>query len=66
MSSPEEAARENIERFDSLKVQSSSDNWLEPLVGANIVSADTLQRLRRECDELTAIFVTILKRSKRQ
>jgi four helix bundle protein len=40
--------------------------WLELLVDAGIVSSDKLQPLRQECDELTAIFVTILKRSKQQ
>jgi hypothetical protein len=38
--------------------------WLELLVDAKIVSTEKLQPLRAECDELTAIFVTILKRSK--
>jgi hypothetical protein len=38
--------------------------WLELLVDGEIVSADRLAPLRRECDELTAIFVTVLKRSK--
>jgi four helix bundle protein len=38
--------------------------WLELLVDCKIVSPDKLQPLRQECDELTAIFVTILKRSK--
>jgi hypothetical protein len=33
-------------------------------VDAKIISVDKLQPLRSECDELTAIFVTILKRSK--
>jgi hypothetical protein len=37
---------------------------LELLVDAAIVSPEKLQPLRDECDELTAIFVTILKRSK--
>ena len=38
--------------------------WLELLEEAGIVSPQALQQLRRECDELTAIFVTILKRAK--
>ena len=38
--------------------------WLELLVEANIVSAGKLAPLRQEIDELTAIFVTIIKRSK--
>jgi four helix bundle protein len=39
--------------------------WLELLVEANIISAEKLAPLRQECDELTAIFVTIIKRSKK-
>src|SRR5262245_38771495 len=38
--------------------------WLELLVDAEIVPAVKTQPVRRECDELIAIFVTILKRSK--
>ena len=38
--------------------------WLELLVDGNIVAPEKLLDLRQECDELTAIFVTILKRSK--
>jgi len=37
---------------------------LELLSEAGIDTSDELQKLRAECDELTAIFVTILKRSK--
>ena len=36
--------------------------WLELLVESGIVSATALAPLRQECDELTAIFVTIIKR----
>jgi hypothetical protein len=39
---------------------------LELLVDTQIVPLENLQPLREECDELTAIFVTILKRSKQQ
>jgi len=39
---------------------------LELLVDTQIVPSEKLQPLREECDELTAIFVTILKRSKQQ
>ncbi|MEO5720854.1 MAG: four helix bundle protein [Chthoniobacterales bacterium] len=39
--------------------------WLELLVDSGIVTAGKLAPLREECDELTAIFVTIIKRSKR-
>ena len=38
--------------------------WLELLVDTKSVPEKKLEPLRRECDELTAIFVTILKRSK--
>jgi hypothetical protein len=38
--------------------------WLELLVESGLVSTEELQPLRGECDQLTAIFVTILKRSK--
>src|SRR5213082_3206971 len=51
---------------DSLREIEETAYWLELLVDANIVSADKLRPLGDECDELTAIFVTILKRSKEQ
>jgi hypothetical protein len=38
--------------------------WLELLVDGKIVALEKLSNLRQECSELTAIFVTILKRSK--
>jgi hypothetical protein len=46
------------------KSTSQSAYWLELLVAAGIVPAAKAQPLRKEADELTAIFVTILKRSK--
>ena len=49
---------------DCLREIEETAYWLELLVDAKIISADKLQPLRAECDELTAIFVTILKRSK--
>ena len=49
---------------DSLREIEETAYWLELLVEADIVSGDKLRPLRDECDELTAIFVTILKRSK--
>lgn len=49
---------------DSLREIEESAYWLELLVEADIVSAEKLAPLRQECDELTAIFVTILKRAK--
>jgi hypothetical protein len=39
--------------------------WLELLAAAGTVSAAKLEPLRKEADEPTAIFVTILKHSKR-
>ena len=49
---------------DSLRELEESAYWLELLVEADIVAAEKLAPLRQECDELTAIFVTILKRAK--
>ena len=49
---------------DCLREIEETAYWLELLVDCKIVSPDKLQPLRQECDELTAIFVTILKRSK--
>jgi hypothetical protein len=46
------------------KSTSQTAYWLELLVDAKIVPAPKLKPLRRECDELTAIFVTIIKRAK--
>jgi hypothetical protein len=40
--------------------------WLELLVDGNIVAGSKLESLQKETNELTAIFVTILKRSKQQ
>ena len=49
---------------DSLRELEETAYWLELLLEAGIVSPEKLEELRRECDELIAIFVTILKRSK--
>jgi four helix bundle protein len=49
---------------DCLREIEETAYWLELLVDAKIVGADKLAPLRQEIDELTAIFVTILKRSK--
>ena len=48
---------------DSLRELEETRHWLELLVDGKIVRAERLAPLRRECDELTAIF-TVLKRSK--
>ena len=49
---------------DSLRELEETAYWLELLVDAKIVPSEKLTTLRQECDELTAIFVTLLKRSK--
>ena len=49
---------------DSPRELKETAYWLELLVGGKFVPADKLSALRQECDELIAIFVTILKRSK--
>ena len=49
---------------DSLRELEETLYWLELLVDAGRVPSEKLDALRRECDELIAIFVTILKRSK--
>jgi four helix bundle protein len=49
---------------DCLREIEETAYWLELLVDGNIVAPDKLAPLRQECDELTAIFVTIIKRSK--
>ena len=46
------------------KSTSQTAYWLELLVNAEINPAAKTQPVRRECDELIAIFVTIVKRSK--
>ena len=49
---------------DSLREIEESAYWLELLVESGVVSMEKLAPLRQECEELTAIFVTILKRAK--
>jgi four helix bundle protein len=49
---------------DSLREIEESAYWLELLVESRMVSAEKLAPLREECEELTAIFVTIIKRAK--
>ena len=49
---------------DSLRELEETTYWLELLVDGKIVPADKLSIVRQECDELIAIFVTILKSSK--
>src|SRR5256885_8742301 len=49
---------------DSLRELEETAYWLELLVDSGGIPAKKLASLQRECDELTAIFVTVLKRSK--
>lgn len=49
---------------DSLRELEETAYWLELLVDGKIIASPKLDLLRRETEELTAIFVTILKRSK--
>jgi len=49
---------------DSLRELEETAYWLELLVDGKIASPEKLAALRHECDELLAIFVTIIKRSK--
>jgi four helix bundle protein len=49
---------------DSLRELEETAYWLELLVEGEILPAKTLGALRQECDELTAIFVTIIRKSK--
>ena len=49
---------------DSLRELEETAYWLELLIAANYAEPAKLSALRQECDELTAIFVTILKRAK--
>ncbi len=50
---------------DCLREIDETAYWLELLVDAEIVAPEKLASLRAECDELTAIFFSIVKRSKR-
>ena len=49
---------------DSLRELEETAYWLELLSEGGIVSRERLAALQGECEELIAIFVTILKRSK--
>ena len=50
---------------DSLREIEESAYWLELLEESDIVSATKLKGLRTEANELTAIFVTIVTKSKK-
>jgi four helix bundle protein len=49
---------------DSLRELEETAYWLELLIDGKIVPPELVAALQQECDELIAIFVTILKRSK--
>jgi len=49
---------------DCLRELEETVYWLELLLEANLVSTEKLSAVNRECNELTAIFVTIIKRSR--
>src|ERR1043165_7756094 len=49
---------------DCLEEIGEMGSWLELLVDSGIAPADNLAPLRQETRELTAIFVTIVKRAK--
>lgn len=49
---------------DSLRELEETNYWFELLVEGKVVPAVKLAALRQESDELTAIFVTILKRAR--
>ena len=50
---------------DCLKELEETAYWLELLVEGGIVDMKTIASVRNECDELTAVFVTIIKKSKK-
>src|SRR6266478_7441548 len=49
---------------DSLRELEETAYWLELLVDGKMVLPEKLTAVRQECDELIAIFVTIIRRSK--
>lgn len=49
---------------DSLRELEETAYWLELLAESGIVPIDKLAVARDECDQLTAIFVTIIKRAR--
>jgi len=50
---------------DCLKELEETAYWLELLAESSIVEEKRLSELRTECDELIAIFVTIIKKTKK-
>ena len=49
---------------DCLREIDETGYWFELLVDSEIRSGEEITGLQKECNELTAIFVTILRRSK--
>jgi four helix bundle protein len=49
---------------DCLKELEETAYWLELLTEAEVVPADRLAPLREECNELIAIFVTIVRKAR--
>ncbi len=49
---------------DCLRELDESSYWLDLLVGAKIVPSKRLEPLLDEANQLTAIFVTIIKKAK--
>jgi four helix bundle protein len=49
---------------DCLREIEETGYWLDLLLEADLVEPEKLRELRKECSELIAIFVTILKRAK--
>jgi len=49
---------------DCLKELDESSYWFELLAETEIVASSNLEALQRECDELQAIFTTIVKKCK--
>jgi four helix bundle protein len=48
----------------ALQELDESGYWMELLVEAGVIKPQRLESLRTECDELTAILVTVTKRTK--
>lgn len=51
---------------DCLKELEETSYWLELLVESDIIAEELLSDLRNEANELTGIFVTIIKRTKQK
>lgn len=49
---------------DCLKELEETAYWIELLMEGSIVASGSLGELQKECNELTAIFVTIINRTK--